>query len=555
MSITMLGFAGVTALMLCMLLMPWTARLAKRWGALDEPNRRKVHHGAIPRLGGVAIGVSFMACCILYLPPSKDLLALLAGLGVILATGILDDVKHVSPKIKLLGQVIACLVFIVLSNNSIDSFGDFLGTGQIYSGWLAVPLTVFCMVGIINALNMSDGLDGLAGGLCLIACCFLAWFAIISSYWLNLYLLTILSGCLIGFLYFNFHPARIFMGDTGSMVLGYILAAICVLFQNVDDRFPVYPISLALVLGLPIHDTLFVIVKRIVRGKHPFAADASHLHHRLLSLGITHPGVVTLMYLLMVSYGLLAVFLHRQPEWMQFYIGVTYGVLLFSTVVILQRSGFSSPAWLSGRSGEDRFKRIFNTLSEWMVKTVPAMTWIIPVIFIIPLLFFPGIRAGTEWVSFITAFLVLILFPWKREELQLQWTHGLLYISMFVLLVVLNLFGPPWTPVYLHIMTVVILLWVVLKMLFKRHGDVILTSGFEVLMIFMSWAVPTLLTRAMSLPDDMYRMFLHSCLEAIPFLFAIKIIIRNSAKADRRLIISFVTTFLLIGLRQYLEPL
>jgi len=556
MSITILGFAGVTTLMLCMLLMPLVSKLALTWDVIDHPDDRKVHASAIPRLGGVAIGVSFLVCCVLYIPVNFELVALLSGLIVILMTGIADDVWHLNPYVKLTGQIIACLVFIIISGDSIDSFGDFLGTGPVPSGILAIPLTVFCMVGVINALNMSDGLDGLAGGLSLIACFFLAYFAIISQYWLNLFLLTILAGSLLGFLYYNFHPARIFMGDTGSMVLGYVLSAICILFQNVDDVYPVYPISLALILGLPICDTLFVMSKRALQGGNPFYADNSHLHHRLLTLGISHPGVVTGMYLLMVCYGLLAIFLHPLAEWQQFYIGISFGIVLFASVVVVQRRGLKSPAWLSeGLIGEDRFIAVFDDLTNMLGKSVALMSWLIPLFLVVPLLFFPSIRSDSEWLSFMIAFVILLLYPWKNEEQRVQWTHGLIYISIFMLLVILNVYGPVWTPIYLRFITAIVLLWVIMKMLFKRHGDVVLTSGFEVLMIFIAWCIPTLLLQALNFPQEVQRMLLHSCLEAVPFLLAMKIIIRSSMKADRFLIICITSIFMLIGIRQYIAPL
>ena len=151
--------------------------------------------------------------------------------------------------------------------------------------------------------------------------------------------------------------------------------------------------------------------------------------------------------------------------------------------------------------------------------------------------------------------MILLLYPGVQGLQRSQWTHGLIYIAVFGLLVYLNLYGPAWTPDYLHVVTAVVLLWVVLKMLFKRYGDVVLTSGFEVLMIFFAWCLPTLLIRALELPNEVRRLILHSCLEAVPFLLATKIIIRVDQRAERVTVFSIAGIFVLIGVRQYVSSL
>jgi len=226
-----LGLLGVCSLMLTMMLMPVVMKFALAANIVDLPDKRKIHADDVPRLGGFAIAVSFAISCILFLQLDSLLIAFLSGLFIILLTGLADDIWHIRPALKFSGEIAAALIFILYGGTELKGFGDLIGVGPLETGIFAVPITVFCMVGVMNALNLSDGMDGLAGGISAIACFFLAYFSLQSGHWLNMALSVTLFGCLIGFLYFNSHPAKIFMGDTGSLVLGYILSSICVLAQ------------------------------------------------------------------------------------------------------------------------------------------------------------------------------------------------------------------------------------------------------------------------------------------------------------------------------------
>jgi UDP-GlcNAc:undecaprenyl-phosphate GlcNAc-1-phosphate transferase len=242
---------------------------------------------------------------------------------------------------KFSGEIAAALVFLMISRIALHSFGDLIGTGEVTTGRYALAVSVFCMIGVMNAMNMADGLDGLAGGISLIACMFLAWFSILSGQTLITSLLAALMGSLCGFLYFNRHPARVFMGDTGSLVLGYVLSAICILMvENNAGDIKVAPISMAVVMGLPIVDAVLVMTNRMLHGRNPFSADNTHLHHRLMALGLSHADTVWVIYILMLSCGFLVVVMRGLPEFMQFYTGVGYATLIFGTVYVLQYRGF-----------------------------------------------------------------------------------------------------------------------------------------------------------------------------------------------------------------------
>jgi len=247
MNVETLGLMGVSSLILTMLLMPVVMRLALAANIIDSPDERKGHTVEIPKLGGLAIAIAFAVSCLLFLQVDTLFIAFLTGLLIITLTGLADDVWQIRPALKFAGEIAGSLIFILYGGTELKGFGDLIGLGPLETGIFSVPITVFCMVGVMNALNFADGMDGLAGGMSAIASLFLIYFSLQSGHWLNLALSVSLFGCLIGFLYFNFHPAKVFMGDTGSLVLGYILSSICVLSQKLDGDIPIAPISMALI--------------------------------------------------------------------------------------------------------------------------------------------------------------------------------------------------------------------------------------------------------------------------------------------------------------------
>ncbi|RKZ48761.1 MAG: undecaprenyl/decaprenyl-phosphate alpha-N-acetylglucosaminyl 1-phosphate transferase [Gammaproteobacteria bacterium] len=334
--ITLIGFV---ALVLTLLLTPLSMKLALTVGAIDVPDERKLHDANIPCLGGLAFAISFGVSCLIFLPLDSILSGLLIGLVIITITGLADDIWHIRPALKFAGEIIASLVFIFYGGTELTSFGDLIGIGPIETGIFAVPITVFCMIGVMNAINLVDGLDGLAGGLSAIACLFLGYFSLQSGQWLNLALSVALLGCLLGFLYFNTYPAKVFMGDTGSLVLGYILSSICVLSQKLDADIPIAPISMALILALPIADTLWVMTNRVCRGKSPFTPDNTHLHHDLLTLDLPHSAIVYVLYGCMFICGFLAVLMQSMDEWLQFAIGTGFIISVYVIVAVFQRRG------------------------------------------------------------------------------------------------------------------------------------------------------------------------------------------------------------------------
>ena len=290
---------------------PLVIAFARRTGALDRPDARKVHARPIPRIGGIGIYAAFMLSILVQLvfvdlTPEfmTSLIGLMAGGTIIVAIGIIDDYCDLPAKVKLLGQILAAAVLVIGFDVRIDfitdPFGDF-----IYLELFAIPATIFWIVGLTNTVNLIDGLDGLAAGVSSIAAVTIFLVAMEEGIPFVAMVTAALAGAAIGFLWYNFNPARIFMGDTGSMFLGFILAGISIV-GAVKSAATIALIVPILALGLPILDTTFAIVRRARNHRPIFKPDKGHLHHRLLAHGFTQKQAVLLMYVVSALFGLCA---------------------------------------------------------------------------------------------------------------------------------------------------------------------------------------------------------------------------------------------------------
>ncbi len=295
-----------------LLIMPGVIFLAAKTGAMDAPDARKVHKKPIPRIGGIGIYAAFMVSMLTLVSvadlPSEtafEVTGLLVSGSLIVLLGIVDDYKNLPAKGKLLGQILAACVLVIVFDVRIDfitdPFGDYL-----FLEYLAIPATVFWVVGLTNTVNLIDGLDGLAAGVAVIASITIFLVALQQQILLVAVLTAALAGAAFGFLYYNFNPARIFMGDSGSMFLGFMLAGISVI-GAVKCAATIALVVPILALGLPILDTTFAIVRRYRGGVPIFKPDKGHLHHRLLDLGFTQRQAVLLMYVISAFLGLSAV--------------------------------------------------------------------------------------------------------------------------------------------------------------------------------------------------------------------------------------------------------
>ena len=286
---------GVIAFIVSYILTPYMARVGKKQNMMDMPGHRKIHEEAIPNLGGIVIFFGFLLSLLFVVQIEGQIKALLIGGVIILLLGVVDDIVDLSPKHKFIIQMVPALIVIIYNSDLINSF--IVNQLKIFNllGYLLYPILIFWIVGVTNSINLIDGLDGLACGISLIA---LVTFLILGLRQ-NLEALSLISialaGSMLAFLRFNFYPAKIFLGDSGSTFAGFILASIGALWvlNGGNAFFILIPI---IILALPIFDTLFAIWRRY-RGHYPiFRADKGHLHHRLLTRGITHKNVVFILW-------------------------------------------------------------------------------------------------------------------------------------------------------------------------------------------------------------------------------------------------------------------
>jgi UDP-GlcNAc:undecaprenyl-phosphate GlcNAc-1-phosphate transferase len=288
-------FGFLLALAIVLALTPAIGSLARRAGIVDEPGGRRLNELPIPRLGGIALFFAIFVPALVFLDLSKPQRAILIGAGIATVVGAIDDIRSLAWWQKLSGQALAAGVTAGLGVY-VDHFTfPLIGVG-VLPKWLGIALTILWIVAIMNMVNFLDGLDGLAAGVCAISAVTFCLIALSLDRAQPAILSAIVFGAALGFLRHNFYPARIFMGDSGALLLGFVLAAISIegLLKTAAAVALAFPL---LVLAIPIIDTSFVVAKRIKHGKPIYSADRFHLHHRFLDRGFTQRQAVLTMYL------------------------------------------------------------------------------------------------------------------------------------------------------------------------------------------------------------------------------------------------------------------
>ena len=330
-----IAIAFLIAFIIAFMTTPYTIKIAEKIGAMDIPkDKRRMHHRAMPKFGGPAVILGFIVSVIYLLiimsiEGSIDLfseeeyitklLGILLGIVVITITGILDDTKTIKPLTKLTGQIIAAVVVVSFGVRIEHISLPFITeTLKFDSTLISSIITAIWVVGVTNAINLTDGLDGLSSGITLISCIsLLIIFALNGSPLIAIVLITALIGALLGFLPFNFAPAKTFIGDTGSNFLGFMLAIISIL--GVAKTYTAIVIVLpVIVLGLPIVDVILAIIRRLVKGKSikaVFQADKGHLHHRLVAKGFNQKQAVLILYGASAACGMFAIILFDSGIW------------------------------------------------------------------------------------------------------------------------------------------------------------------------------------------------------------------------------------------------
>jgi UDP-GlcNAc:undecaprenyl-phosphate GlcNAc-1-phosphate transferase len=401
---TFLG--SVLAMSVTMVLIPLLMRWSTVLGFQDLPGARKVHITSVPRVGGIAMVGGVLLALGFWGEASRQMHALWAGIAVLAAFGVWDDRKALRSTPKFAGQAIAVLIVMVWGGVSISALTAF--ERLPLPVWIAMPLAFTFLVGCTNAFNLADGLDGLAGGmaiLCLSVTALLAYTVGNAAVGAGALFLV---GALLGFLRFNTHPARVFMGDTGSQMLGFCAAVLTLLLTQA----PGTPLSTALpllLLGVPIIDTLMVMTERLLAGRSPFVADRNHLHHRLLALGFGHRQAVGILYLMQGCLFVAAWLLRYASDLAVALCFVAFSAVAIGSIRLAQHLGWQR------RHRPDRARR-FPGASTAPVGTVLAAALAAYAAWIL----FSGSRplSDERWLAWLLAAILIggLLLRWRRSD-------------------------------------------------------------------------------------------------------------------------------------------
>ncbi|HEP6148048.1 TPA: undecaprenyl/decaprenyl-phosphate alpha-N-acetylglucosaminyl 1-phosphate transferase [Streptococcus pyogenes] len=314
----------IGALLMSLFLTPLIRFLAFRVGAVDNPNARRVNKVPMPTSGGLAIFMSFLVASLGLIPIASKgamffgqtyfsyILPVVIGATVITLTGFLDDLYELSPKLKMFGILIGAVIVWAFTDFKFDSFKiPFGGPLLVFGPFLTLFLTVLWIVSITNAINLIDGLDGLVSGVSIIS---LVTMAIVSyfflpqkDFFLTLTILVLISA-IAGFFPYNYHPAMIYLGDTGALFIGFLIGVLSL--QGLKNSTAVAVVTPVIILGVPIMDTIVAIIRRSLSGQKFYEPDKMHLHHRLLSMGFTHRGAVLVVYGITMLFSLISLLLN-----------------------------------------------------------------------------------------------------------------------------------------------------------------------------------------------------------------------------------------------------
>lgn len=396
--------AFLAAIVISMVLTPLMSRVASRFGLVDFPSERKVHTTPVPRVGGVGIVIGTLVPVMLLLVPDQLIQSYVFGASVLFVFGLWDDAFEIGHYPKFVGQIIAALIVILYGGLYVSHF-PFL-PGGIISPESGIPFTLVAIVGMVNAMNHSDGLDGLAGGESLFSLGAVALLTFFSAGGLQTLTIAVATiGGILGFLRYNTHPARVFMGDSGSQFIGFTLAFLVILLtQRVDPSLS--PAVALLLLGLPIADILVVLAKRASHGKNLFRATCNHIHHRLLNLGFLHRESVIIIYSLQMIFVTTGILMRYEDNFIIIATYLLYCLLIFVTLGMAERAG-----WKFHRPEHGRQPRLMSHQFSWNVLVILPRRFLaigVSVFLVTASLFIVKIPSDFAEMSLLVAFLIAV---------------------------------------------------------------------------------------------------------------------------------------------------
>ena len=494
-----LFLAFLVALFITAALIPLLARWGPRLGFTDRPGPRKVHSVPVPRVGGIAMAVGILVPALLMLQIDAPLRGLLLGVVVLLAVGIWDDRVELSARTKLIGQVIAVSLCIGIGDLHVESFT--VGERFVLPQAVSWVLTFVFLLGVTNAVNLSDGLDGLAAGMALLCFCALALLGVAGGNSAVVTLALIESGAILGFLRFNTHPARVFMGDSGSQVLGFTIGVLAIRVTQGESATVSAALPLFLV-GMPIIDTLAVIAHRLRKGRSPFSSDRNHLHHRLLGFGLSHGEAVITLYLLQVMLFLMGYFLRFESD-----VAICVFFAMFATAVLGLLRWADRAGWRAHAARErptlaliQTLKKPLQRLPAWSVWTMGVGLFAYAMTVVVE-----SKHVGSDVALLSLLLLALLSFAGASPKLRpAQWLErAAAYVSV-VLIVYLDQTAPqkPWILTHLTWTLLAITAVAALVRFSLSPQRRFQVTTLDVLVIFVALVIPNL-PGVIELPEEL----------------------------------------------------
>src|SRR6185437_10889314 len=485
-----LFFSSMTALLVCMALIPLLRMVAERFHIMDQPGGRKVHEHPVPRVGGIAFAIGACVSIAWWIPKDEIALSVLVGSVIIVAFGVWDDRVDLSYRSKLVGQLLAALA-VVLGGDIWFTTLPFLPDVEV-PAWVGMFVTVVFLIGVSNAVNLTDGLDGLAGRLSFLTLSGIAYLAYLSNDSTVLLLTVPFLGGLLGFLRYNTYPARIFMGDGGSQLLGFIMGVLAVLLTD-SSRGPFSPSLAFFLLGLPFLDTLGVTGQRLAEGRSPFIGDRAHIHHKLLRFGFTHYEAVTVIYVIQAGMLGLAYMLRWQSDQL---ILPLYLMIAGSVLMLFIAAGRNLLPNLTPQGGHFLSNVVVTRLMNgpWLTDLPMQFLAVTVPCFLIALVFVPSnVPTDVGYLSIIIFGIVLLGLSFSPRVAP-YFVRGGLYVGTTFLLYVYE--GSRYRSMSVvsmahNVFFIVVAVMVLLSLRFNQENR-FQTTPLDYLMVFLAVTFPLL---------------------------------------------------------------
>jgi UDP-GlcNAc:undecaprenyl-phosphate/decaprenyl-phosphate GlcNAc-1-phosphate transferase len=527
-------------------LIPIFSGMAGRLKALDMPNERKVHTTPIPKVGGIAMALGIVIPILLWAPINQFIRSVMLASWIIVLFGVIDDLKDVNYKVKFLGQIAAALIVIVYGGLKIKTLGGILPAGVELPRYLSIPITLIAIVGVTNAINLSDGLDGLAGGICLLSFICLSYLSYQQGYQDPIIFSVAMIGAILGFLRFNTYPASVFMGDAGSQLLGFIFITLSLgLTQNGSNLNPLLPI---IFMGLPILDTLTVMAERVREGRWPFHPDKKHMHHKLLALGFYHNESVLLIYIYHAFFVTSGFLLRHYSEWFLLAYYFTFSALAVFILWICSQKGWNRRQYrfidlvIKGRLRVLKEKKILVKVSFCLVQVLA------PIILIFSCLVPQGIP--DYFALFASLFLIIFLI---FRHVKTSWQVYLLRVPLFLMIPFIIYIGEEdvaaWMGAELfrvyNMSFGVLVIFILLTLRFSRR-QAFKSTPMDFLILFIALVVP-------NLPDSHIQSFRMGLVAAkiIAMFFSFEVLIGELRSEHDKLVPYIFIALLVVLVRAY----